>query len=81
VSAVTARASSNLEEAQAASSRREFIRDCDIALRESRETNFWPRVCQRTRLGDQRVCETLLGESVQIAKIIAAIISTKNNEE
>jgi four helix bundle protein len=73
---------SNLEEAQAASSRREFIRFCDIALRESRETNFWLRVCQRTRLGDQRVCEHLLGEGLQIAKIIASIIiSTKNNDE
>jgi four helix bundle protein len=37
----------NLEEAPAASSRQEFIRFCEIALRESRETNFWLKVCQR----------------------------------
>ena len=70
----------NLEEAQAASSRREFVRHCEIALRESRETNFWLRVCQRTKLGDQPVCSALLDEGLQIARIIAVIvINTKRN--
>jgi four helix bundle protein len=72
---------SNLEEASAASSRREFIRYCEIALRESRETNFWLTVCQKTRLGNQDLCEPLLHEGLQIARIIAAIIiNTKNND-
>ena len=69
----------NLEEAQAASSRKEFIRYCEIALRESRETNFWLTVCQRTRLGDQALCGTLLDEGLQIARIIAAIIINSKN--
>jgi four helix bundle protein len=69
----------NLEEAQAASSRREFIRYCEIALRESRETNFWLTVCQRTRLGDQALCGALLDEGLQIARIIAAIIINSKN--
>jgi four helix bundle protein len=72
---------SNLEEAQAASSRREFIRYCEIALRESREANFWLRVCQRTGLGDQAVCGSLLGEGLQIARIVASIvINSKTND-
>ena len=71
---------SNLEEAQAGSSRREFVRFCEIALRESRETNFWLTVCKRTRLGDQAVGQELLGEGLQIARIIATIvINTKRN--
>jgi four helix bundle protein len=73
---------SNLEEASAASSRREFIRYCEISLRESGETNFWLTVCRRTRLGDQALCEPLLCEGLQIARIIAAIIiNTKNNDD
>jgi four helix bundle protein len=32
---------SNLEEAKAGSSRREFVRMVEIALRESRETVYW----------------------------------------
>jgi four helix bundle protein len=72
----------NLEEAQAASSRKEFIRYCEVALRESRETNFWLTVCQRTRLGDQPVCGALLGEGQQIARIIATIIiNAKDNAQ
>jgi four helix bundle protein len=67
---------SNLEEAQAASSRREFVRYCEIALREGRETIFWLRVCQRTKLGHQPVCNELLDEGLQIARIIAASSST-----
>jgi hypothetical protein len=57
----------NLEEAPAASSRKEFIRFCEIDLRESR---------------DQSLCRSLLGEGLQIARIIAAIIvNTKNNSD
>jgi four helix bundle protein len=71
---------SNLEEAQAASSRREFVRFNEIALRESRETLFWLKVCRLTRLGDQRECAALLDEGGQIARIIAKIIiNTKRN--
>lgn len=65
---------SNLEEAQAASSRRELIRYCEIALRESREANFWLTVCQRTRLGDQALCGRLRDEGLQIARIVATIV-------
>jgi len=71
---------SNLEEASAASSRREFVRFNEIALRESRETVFWLKVCRHTRLGDQRECAALLDEGIQIARIIAKIIiNTKRN--
>jgi four helix bundle protein len=72
----------NLEEAPAASSRKEFVRFCEIALRESREANFWLRVCQRTAIGDPALCRSLLDEGLQIARIIAAIvINTKNNDD
>jgi four helix bundle protein len=71
---------SNLEEARAASSRREFVRFNEIAVRESRESVFWLSVCRRTTLGDQIACEELLDEARQLARIIAAIIvSTKRN--
>jgi four helix bundle protein len=69
---------SNLEEARAASSRREFVRFNEIALRERRESVFRLSICRRTTLGDQIVCEERLDEARQLARIIAAIIvSTK----
>jgi four helix bundle protein len=71
---------SNLIEAGAASSRREFVRFNEIALRESRESLFWLKVCRQTRLGDQRTCAELLNEADQISRIIAKIIiNTKRN--
>jgi hypothetical protein len=39
-------------------------------------------VCQRTGVGDQSLCKSLLDEGLQIARIIAAIIiNTKNNDD
>jgi len=71
---------SNLEEAVAASSRREFVRFNEIALRETRESVFWLKVCQRSRLGDVVTHGELLDEGQQIARIIATIIiNTKRN--
>jgi four helix bundle protein len=71
---------SNLTEAEAASSRREFVRFNEIALRESRESTFWLKVCRETRLGDQRTCAELLNEADQVSRIIAKIIiNTKRN--
>ena len=71
---------SNLEEAVAASSRREFVRFNEIALRETRESVFWLKVCTRSQLGDAASRDELLDEGQQIARIIAAIvINTKRN--
>ena len=68
----------NLEEAQAASSRREFVRFVEIALREAREVHYWLRLCIELNLGSKEELERLRGEAGQIARITAAIvISTK----
>ena len=64
----------NLEEAQASSTRREFVRFNEISLRESRESVFWLKVCHRTRLGGEAVCNELLDEAQQIARIIGKIV-------
>ena len=64
----------NLEEARAASSRREFIRYVEIALREARESTYWLRVCVSLNLEPQTEIERLRGESDQIARILATIV-------
>ncbi len=63
----------NLEEAKAASSRREFVRICEISLREGRETAYWLRLCVAlTPLAPSAV--DLQREAVEIANILATII-------
>jgi len=68
----------NLEEAKAGSSRRDFVRYVEIALREARETVYWLRICLELDLGARADVQDLRGEGEEIARILAAIvISTK----
>jgi four helix bundle protein len=68
----------NLEEAKAGSSKREFVRCIDIALREARETHDWLRVCAAIELGPPDRVRDLRGEADQLVRILTAIaVNTK----
>ena len=68
----------NLEEAKAASSRREFLKYVQISLRESREAIYWIRICAELKIGPEAELQDLRGEGDQIARILGAIVvSTK----
>jgi len=67
---------SNREEALGASSRREFIRYNEVALRSANETARWLRGCAARRLGSQEQCVALLNEGRQLARILAQIVIT-----
>jgi len=64
----------NLEEAKAASSRREFVRYADIALREARESGYWLRICVALELEPKAEVERLRNEGDLIARILGAIV-------
>jgi four helix bundle protein len=64
----------NRHEASAGSPGREFIRFNMIALREARESHFWLRVCEASKIGDQKLCIALTGEADQIKRILGAIV-------
>ena len=49
----------NLEEAQAASSTREFVRYVDVALREARESVYWLQIYLSLQLGSRTDIEAL----------------------
>jgi four helix bundle protein len=68
----------NLEEAKAASSKREFVRYVEIALREARESLYWLRICAAIELGSAETLRGLQGEADQLVRILTAIaINTK----
>jgi four helix bundle protein len=67
---------SNREEALGGSSRREFIRYNEIALRSANETVRWLRACAARRLGSQEKCVALLDEARQLARILVQIVIT-----
>jgi four helix bundle protein len=64
----------NRHESTACAHGREFIRANVIALREARESHFWLRVCQASRIGDPKLCVSLVGEADQIKRILGSIV-------
>ena len=65
----------NLEEAKAGSSRREFVRCVEIALREARECLYWLRLCAALKLGETQNVRELKGEADQLVRILTAIVA------
>jgi four helix bundle protein len=64
----------NLEEAKAASTRREFVRGLEISLREAREALYWLRICAALNLGPAVQVRDLQAEADQIVRILTAIV-------
>ena len=67
----------NVEEAQAAQSKKDFISKMSIAAKEARETRYWLRLLDETELTDKEV-KKLLNESEEIINILTKIIKTSS---
>src|SRR5262245_60528835 len=66
----------NRDEACGASSKREFIRYNEIALRSANESVRWLRACSARRLGPTLECIRLLDEGRQLARMLGRIVIT-----
>jgi four helix bundle protein len=68
----------NMQEADAASSKRDFINKVNISKKEIQETNYWLKVIIGAELinneNNLRELELLLAESEELKKIIGAIL-------
>jgi four helix bundle protein len=64
----------NIEEAQAAGTRREFARCMTIAKKEARETMYWLRLIAKSELLEEKLLAPLIGECEQILRILYAIV-------
>jgi len=72
---------SNLEEAQAACSKREFARKVNIARIEARETHYWLRLARDAEvLPGQRLAE-IIQEAGEIVAILTAIERSSRSEK
>jgi four helix bundle protein len=71
----------NREEARGASTRKEFIRYNEIALRGANESVRWLRACAAKRLGAQEQCVTLLDEARQPTRILGRIVVTAKRRD
>jgi four helix bundle protein len=64
---------SNVEEADAAESKRDFIHKMSIAHKETRETRYWLRVIGAALLDDEEV-RALIQESDELVRILYTIV-------
>ena len=61
----------NLEEADAAQSKADFVSKCTISLKEARESHYWLRILKAT--GKAEV-ERLLAEANELIAILTTIV-------
>ena len=72
---------SNIEEAQAAQSKADFINKMSIALREARETHLRLRLLATANVVADSRLRLLIGEADEIKRVIGAIIvSTRRGD-
>jgi four helix bundle protein len=62
----------NLEEADAAQSRADFVSKCNISLKEARECRYWLRLLDRI-VKDSRI-EPLCNEATELIAILTTIV-------
>ena len=66
----------NIVEAQAGSSKRDFIRFYEIALKSANETKYWLRLLRDATKTDAQQISPLLKEADELSKIIGASLLT-----
>ena len=65
----------NVEEAQAAQSKKDFISKNSIALKEARETIYWLRLLKDSNYLPEEY-DVLIEECIELRKILTSIIKT-----
>jgi len=71
---------SNVEEAQAAESRADFVSKNSLSLKEARETHYWLRLLAAAEVVPRSRLQPMLDESLELKLILGAIIiSAKRN--
>ena len=66
----------NIEEAQGASSKKDFINKINIAKKESRETKYWLRLIGDSEILTEDKIKGLIDECGSIINILTAIVKT-----
>jgi four helix bundle protein len=70
----------NVQEGIGAQSRPDFISKMSIAYKEARETSYWLNLLKDSGYLEKRQAESLLEDSEELCRILAAILlSTKNS--
>lgn len=72
----------NIEEAQGAQSKRDFIAKMQISLKEARETHYWLRLLRDTGMVEANKANKLIGSCNELIIILTAILKkAKENKD
>ena len=69
----------NVEEANYAQSKKDFVHKLSVALKEATETNYWLRLLRDSETLDKKLADSLLNDCEEIQKILTAAIKTTKN--
>ncbi len=66
----------NVEEAQGASSKKDFVNKINIAKKEARETKYWLNLIVDSEMMSTKQIKELIRECSELIKILTAIVKT-----
>ena len=71
---------SNLEEAQGAESKMDFIHKISISYKEARESGYWLRLIKKGKILQEDLLEKAIQEREELSRIFASIIRTSRKK-
>ena len=71
----------NIIEAKSSSSKREFIKYYEIALKSANETKYWLCLLRDSSLFEENKLEKVLNEAIEISNIIASSLLTMKGKK
>lgn len=66
----------NIHEAQSAYTKNDFINKLGIALKESRETDYWIKLLRESDLLSEKQFTSLLNDCIELTKLLTSIIKS-----
>ena len=70
----------NIEEAQDASSAKDFVQKLSISLREAKETNYWLRIMQMTEMISKEKTSRVILECGEIIAILTSSVKSSKKK-
>jgi four helix bundle protein len=71
----------NIEEAEGAQCKSDFIHKLSIAYKEARETSYWLRLLNDASLLDIKLAQSFLTDIDELKRILASILKTSKNNK
>ena len=70
-----------VREAEQAESKADFIHKMAIALKEANETDYWVELLFQSEIINQKECESIKPDAVELIKVLTSIIKTSKQHK